>query len=50
MNDQPLNSKYSQNEIWSITSVLYDKTPQTRFGLNAGDWKLVPSSFIILSK
>ena len=38
-------------EIWSNTSILYYiSTFQTCFWLNAGDWKLVPGSFMILLK
>ena len=44
-----LNSKYYQNQTWSnivccITNI------SSMFLLNAGDWKLVPGSFIMLLK
>ena len=45
-----LNPKSYQNEIWANTSVLYDKHFYHVFWLNAGDWKLVAGSFMILFK
>ena len=44
-----LNPKHYQNDIWSNTSVLYDKHLYC-FWLNAGDGKLVPDPFMILLK
>ena len=41
-----MNPKHYQNEIWSNTSVLYDKHVKHV----TGDWKIVPGPFMILLK
>ena len=45
-----LNPKSYQSEIWSNTSMVYDKYFEHIFFLNSGDWKLGPGPFMILSK